>query len=131
MTENGQVSSARIRIDKWLWFARQTKTRSLAQKLVADGGIRLNSEKTTSPSRNVGPGDVLTVKIGEQVRVLKIIDCGSRRGPFSEAQLLYEDLSPPTMPHEKLTKGEQGLPEPHGKPDGRERMLARRLSGKE
>ena len=76
-------------------------------------------------------GDVLTVKIGEQVRVLKIIDCGNRRGPFVEAQLLYEDLSPPKMPHEKLTRSEQGLPEPHGKPDGRNRMLARRLSGKE
>ena len=131
MTEYDQVPTARIRIDKWLWFARQTKTRSLAQKLVADGGVRLNSEKTTSASKNVGPGDVLTVKIGEQVRVLKIIDCGNRRGPFVEAQLLYEDLSPPKMPHEKLTRSEQGLPEPHGKPDGRNRMLARRLSGKE
>jgi len=131
VTDPGQIISTRIRIDKWLWFARQTKTRSLAQKLVADGGVRLNSEKSNSPSKNVGPGDVLTVKIGEQVKVLKIIKCGSRRGPFAEAQMLYEDLSPPQLPHLKLTRGEQGLPQPHGKPDGRERKLARRLSGKE
>ena len=131
MAEETAGKTEQIRIDKWLWFARQTKTRSLAQKLVVSGGVRLNKEKITSASKPVGCGDVLTFVIGERVRVLKIISCGSRRGPFSEASLLYEDLSPPHDKTPFLSNAEKGLPTPHGKPGGRERMEARKLSGKE
>ncbi len=120
-----------IRIDKWLWFARQTKSRSLAQKLVNGGGVRLNANKIASPSKMVGPGDVLTLTLAAGVRVLKIVDCGKRRGSFEEARMLYEDLSPPPEAAQQLTKAEQGLPELPARPDSRERKLARRLNGKE
>ncbi len=43
----------------------------------------------------VRPGDVLTFPKGTDVRVIKIIELGVRRGPASEAQTLYEDLAPP------------------------------------
>ena len=84
----------RQRIDKWLWHARVVKTRSLAAKLVADGHVRLNGTRTLDPAKSVKPGDVLTVALERTVRVLKVIDLGARRGPASEAQTLYEDLSP-------------------------------------
>ncbi len=93
--------------------------------------IRLNGEKILSASKMVGPDDVLTLKIGLQVKILKLLECGTHRGSFSIAQLLYEDLSPVIPKAEILTKGQQGLPDPHGKPDSRERLQARRLSGKE
>ncbi len=131
MTETTEKKSSQIRIDKWLWYARQTKTRSLAQKLVTGGNVRLNGEKILSASKMVGPDDVLTLKIGLQVKILKLLECGTHRGSFSIAQLLYEDLSPVIPKAEILTKGQQGLPDPHGKPDSRERLQARRLSGKE
>jgi ribosome-associated heat shock protein Hsp15 len=131
VTDTHETKTAQIRIDKWLWYARQTKTRSLAQKLVTGGNARLNGDKVISPSKMIGPQDVLTLKIGLQVKVLKLLDCGTHRGSFSIAQLLYEDLSPIIPKAEILTKGQQGLPDPHGKPDSRERLLARRLSGKE
>lgn len=131
MIEKLQEKPAQIRLDKWLWYARQAKTRSLAQKLITGGNVRLNGEKVSLTSKSVGPDDVLTLKIGLQVKVLKIVNCGEKRGSFSVAQLLYEDLSPPEIKREILTKGQQGLPEPHGKPESRERLAARKLSGKE
>jgi len=88
------------RIDQWLWFARITKSRTLAQKLVAAGTLRVNREKEEDPSRVVHPGDVLTLFVGGRVRVLKVLDAGSRRGPASEAALLYEDLAPRQAPGE-------------------------------
>ncbi len=83
------------RIDKWLWFARLAKTRTTAQKLVHAGAVRVNRDKVDAASRQVRPGDVLTVALERQVRVLKVLAPGVRRGPASEAVLLYEDVTPP------------------------------------
>jgi len=86
-------TSGTIRIDKWLWFARQAKTRGAAQKLVTGGKVRLNREKIVNSARQVRPGDVITVSLQHGVNVLRIVDCGTRRGSYPEAQLLYEDLT--------------------------------------
>lgn len=83
------------RIDKWLWFARQYKTRTLAAKIVLAGKIRLNNQRITKSSHTVKPDDTITFVSNDQVRILKIINTGTRRGPASEAVTLYEDLSPP------------------------------------
>lgn len=88
-----QESRARQRLDKWLWFARVVKSRSLAAKLVADGFVRVNSGRVTDPSKPVRPGDVLTIALERHTRVLKVLEAGERRGPFVEARQLYEDLS--------------------------------------
>jgi ribosome-associated heat shock protein Hsp15 len=85
---------ARQRIDKWLWFARLTKTRTLAQKLVLSGRIRVNREKANAASLLLKVGDVLTIAGDRGVRVLKVLGPGTRRGPAPEARTLYEDLSP-------------------------------------
>ena len=82
------------RIDKWLFFARVVKSRSLAQKLVQAGGVRINGDKTDNAARAVRPGDTLTITRRDDVLVLKIVNPGERRGPASEAATLYEDLSP-------------------------------------
>jgi ribosome-associated heat shock protein Hsp15 len=82
------------RVDQWLWFARVAKSRTLAQALVARGKVRLNRSKIDKPSAAVKPGDVLTVTLGPQVRILEILAIGMRRGPATEAQQLFRDLSP-------------------------------------
>lgn len=82
------------RLDKWLWYARVLKTRSLAAALVSRGRVRVNRERTQKPSHIVRPGDVVTASVGRDVRVLKVVLPGTRRGPASEAQTLYEELSP-------------------------------------
>jgi ribosome-associated heat shock protein Hsp15 len=70
------------------------KSRTLAQKLIESGVVRINSERTTAPDARVGPGDVLTMTLGRRLLVWRIVDPGTRRGPATEAQALYEDLSP-------------------------------------
>jgi len=88
-------STPTIRVDKWLWYARFLKSRSLASRFVSDGNLRIDGERSAKPSRTVKPGDVLTFPQGAHIRVIKILDIGKRRGPAPEAQALYEDLAPP------------------------------------
>ena len=84
----------RQRIDKWLFFARVIKSRTLAGKFAAAGNVRVNSDKIDQASFLIKPGDVLTVTLERRILVLKILGCGVRRGPAPEAQLLYEDITP-------------------------------------
>jgi len=83
--------TGRLRIDKWLWFARVVKTRSAAAALCEDGSVRLNGARVDQAHKPVKVGDVLTVALHGRVKVL---DLAERRGPYSDAQHLYEDLSP-------------------------------------
>jgi ribosome-associated heat shock protein Hsp15 len=82
------------RLDKWLWFVRVVKTRTLAAALVAEGKVRVNRERASKPSQALRVGDVVTVTVHAQVRVLKVLGTGARRGPPVEARDLYEDLTP-------------------------------------
>ncbi len=89
------IAGDRRRIDKWLWYARLAKTRTAAQHLAVSGRVRVNSGKNQSASRALKVGDVLTVALDSGVRVLRVLLLGDRRGPATEARLLYDDLSPP------------------------------------
>jgi ribosome-associated heat shock protein Hsp15 len=89
------IAEDRRRIDKWLWYARLARTRTAAQALAVSGRVRVNSDKNQSASQGLKTGDVLTVALDSGVRVLRVILLGDRRGPASEARLLYEDLTPP------------------------------------
>ena len=88
-----QAAPACQRIDKWLWFARLVKTRSLAQRLVAAGHVRVNRTRLTKSSQTVSPGDVISMLVHDRVRVIRVEHPGHRRGPAPEARLLYCDLS--------------------------------------
>jgi len=82
-----------MRLDKWLWFARFCKSRSLATKLCEAGRVRLNRVVIEKAAAQVRPGDVLTFPQGTQIRVVRVLSLGLRRGPASEARGLYEDLA--------------------------------------
>ncbi|WP_375263515.1 RNA-binding S4 domain-containing protein [Palleronia sp.] len=107
-----------IRLDKWLFFARFFKTRSLAAKTVTDGGIRVNGQRVSKPSASVRVGDTLTFAQGRNVRVVTVRAPGERRGPAPEAQELYEDRSPPPTPADPAA--------PRTEPGGRPTKKARR-----
>ncbi len=87
------MSAERIRIDKWLWHARFYKTRALAQTAAASGRIRRNGARVEKASLEVKPGDVLTLGRGREIVVVRILGCGIRRGPPSEARALYEAVA--------------------------------------
>ncbi|MEM6371885.1 MAG: RNA-binding S4 domain-containing protein [Pseudomonadota bacterium] len=96
MSEPGE----KLRLDKWLWFARFFKTRSLAASRVAAGDVRVNGERVTKRATTITAGDVLTFAIGERVRIIEVVAIGTRRGPAPEAQTLYTDMSPEALPRE-------------------------------
>ncbi len=93
MTEN----AGKIRVDKWLWQARFFKTRSLSAKTVSGGHLRLNGQKVLKPAQSVTLGDVLLFAQGRDLREVKVVALGTRRGPAPEARLLYDDLAPPEV----------------------------------
>ena len=94
------TEALRIRVDKWLWFARFFRTRGKATELVNSGTVRINGTRISKASANIGPGDVLTFPQGKTVRVIRVDAVGTRRGPAPEAQTLYTDLEPPVPPSE-------------------------------
>lgn len=94
MVQSPSETAATIRVDRWLWFARFFKSRSLASKLVQSGKLRLNSTVISKASTMVKPGDVLTFPQSREIRVVRIEALGTRRGPAEEAQALYEDIAP-------------------------------------
>ncbi|MDF1853937.1 RNA-binding S4 domain-containing protein [Pseudooceanicola sp.] len=94
MSDATPVQDDRIRLDKWLWYARFVKSRSLAARLVGAGHCRVNAARVTKPATAVGPGDVLTFPMGERIRLVRVLAAGTRRGPAPEAQTLYIDLEP-------------------------------------
>ena len=83
----------KIRLDTWLWYARFYKSRSLSSKAILSGKLRVNSDKIIKPASKVKINDVLTINHVNMVRVIQVQSLGSRRGPASEAQQLYKDLS--------------------------------------
>ena len=83
----------KIRLDTWLWYARFYKSRSLSAKAILSGKLRVNSNKIIKPASKVKINDVLTINHINMVRIIQVQSLGSRRGPASEAQKLYNDLS--------------------------------------
>lgn len=90
-------SSESLRLDKWLWYARFFKSRTLATRLCAAGRLRVNGAIVKKAHYVVKPGDVLTFPKGPHIRVIRVAALGMRRGPAPEAQTLYEDLEPPQV----------------------------------
>lgn len=107
MTGNEPQTDSRQRIDKWLFFARMAKSRSFAQSLIEAGAITVNGEVCLQPSRAVKPGDRIVMMLERRDVTLVVRAPGVRRGPFEEAQQLYENLTPPADQQERLTPFER------------------------
>jgi ribosome-associated heat shock protein Hsp15 len=117
-----------LRLDKWLWYARFFKTRSAATKAILAGRFRLDGMVVNKPHRQALCDQVLTFIQGDRVRVIKIMALGSRRGPSSEAALLYEDLTPERDAPAKTVKAAKLEFEARGKGSGRPTKRQRRAT---
>jgi ribosome-associated heat shock protein Hsp15 len=119
----------RQRIDKWLWHARVVRTRSAAAALADAGFVRINGARVDASSRPVRPGDVVTIALDRNVRILKVTGYAERRGSADIARALYEDLTPPPEPPREPGAGarDQGS----GRPTKRERREIDRLHGRD
>lgn len=123
-----------LRLDKWLWYARLFKSRTLATGVCQSGRIRINGVIVQKAHHALRPGDVLTFVKADHIRVIRVVALGNRRGPAAEAQALYEDLDPPAQEN-RLTV-DTPLEGParragDGRPTKAERRTTDRLRGRE
>jgi len=99
-----------MRIDRLLFLLRFSKTRSIAQRQIDQGHIRCNLMRIERHSHEVAPGDVLTIPVGQGVRVIEVLGIPTRRGPAKEAQSFYRALDPDG----KTDLAAQEIEEPEG-----------------
>lgn len=126
--EKQPLDGSRQRIDKWLFFSRMVKSRSLAQGHVQSGHVRINGQRIAQPSHMVKPGDKVELSLDRRDLVLIVKSGGERRGPYEEARLLYDDQSPLPDETKRLTAYEQATRDVGaGRPTKKERRAIDRL----
>jgi ribosome-associated heat shock protein Hsp15 len=142
-SRNEAAGASTQRIDKWLWFARLLKTRTLAAEVVAAGRVRLNKARVEKASHGVRVGDGLTMTLNRRVRVIKVTRLGERRGPSTAARSLYEELTAPADTPKPQAQSTLPIPSPQhnatspgrraagsGRPTKKERRDIDRLNAK-
>ncbi len=83
--------------------------------------------RITKANQMVGQGDVLTFALGPHIRVIKVLEIGTRRGPAPEARTLYEDLSPPAPKKPETPETEAGGVSAGRRPTKKERRALTKL----
>ena len=112
-------------IDKWLWAARFFKTRSLATEAIHAGHIKLNGA-TVKPARELRPGDMLDLAIGEEKWTVEVLGLNDLRRPASEAQQLYAETAESRERRAAAKEAHRLAPTPGSDLRGRPTKKARR-----
>ena len=81
-----------MRLDRLLDQLRFARSRTLAQRWIAEGHLRRNGERVTRQDLDVAAGDVLTLPLANRVVVIELLTLPARRGPASEARSHYRPL---------------------------------------
>jgi ribosome-associated heat shock protein Hsp15 len=116
-----------VRADKWLWYARFFKTRSLASKVCNAGQLRIDGTLVSKAHSKLKVGDVLTFPQARHIRVVKVLALATRRGPAAEARELYQDLKPPAPGNRLPPSGPGARSRGAGRPTKKERRALERL----
>ena len=121
-----------LRLDIYLYFIRIFKSRSLATKFVSSSRLRISGQVTQKSHKLISIGDVLTMTINDNVKIIKVLDIPNRRGPYSEALKFYEDITPIEVSQKiKDNKPNINFVERVGRPTKRERRQIDRLMGRD
>jgi ribosome-associated heat shock protein Hsp15 len=81
-----------MRLDRYLFFVRLVKSRTLAQALIDQGHVRLDGKRVAKPSEEVRVGSVVALPLHGHVRILRVTALPARRGPSAEARAHYEEI---------------------------------------
>lgn len=124
----------KLRIDKWLWAARFYKTRSLAAQEVDKGRVHVNGQ-TAKPAREVGQGDLVSIRKDDLVFHVQVLGVSSVRGPAPVARALYEETPESLKARERALTLRKLAPEPalelrDGRPTKKDRRLIDSWRGK-
>jgi ribosome-associated heat shock protein Hsp15 len=81
-----------MRLDRYLFFIRLVKSRTLAQVLIEEGHVRVDGKRIAKPAEEVRVGSVIALPLRGNVRILRVVALPTRRGPAAEARLAYEEI---------------------------------------
>ena len=121
-----------LRLDIYLYYIRIFKSRSIATKFVSANRLRISGQITQKPHKMISIGDVLTMTIKDSIKILKVLDIPSRRGPYLESLNFYEDITPiKNIPKKEDIKFKLNFVERVGRPTKRERRQTDKLMGRD
>ncbi len=127
------AAESRHRVDRWLWFARFFRSRSLATAAVSRGKVHVNGERA-KPSRELAPGDILDINQGQDVLTVRVLALPSRRGPATAAAACYEETADSRTRRDALRLDRKHARmlhvAPPARPDKRGRRAIRLLHGR-
>lgn len=81
-----------MRIDRFLFFVRLVKSRTIAQHVIDEGYVRIDGKRVEKPAEEVRVGSIVALPLRAEVRVLRVLALPARRGPAAEARACYEEL---------------------------------------
>ena len=120
-----------LRLDIYLYYIRIFKSRSIATKFVLTNRLRISGQVTQKPHKMISIGDVLTMTINDNIKILKVLDIPSRRGPYPESLNFYEDITPiEIIPKKESSNIDIRFVERVGRPTKKERRQTDRLMGR-
>lgn len=114
-----------MRLDKWLWAARFFKTRSQATDAVDGGHVEVNGERA-KPAKHLTVGDELRIRLNQNTFVIHVQGFSERRGPATEARLLYQETDMSRTERERLAEQRRLAPTPAYEEGGRPTKKDRR-----
>ena len=121
-----------LRLDIYLYYIRIFKSRSIATKFVLTNRLRISGQVTQKPHKMISVGDVLTMTINNNIKILKVLDIPSRRGPYPESLNFYEDITPiEIIPKKESSNIDIKFVERVGRPTKRERRQTDKLMGRD
>ncbi len=122
-----------LRIDRWLFFVRLFKSRSLAGEAVAGGRVHLNGERV-KPSHVIRVGDTVVFNRGAVRFDCEVTALPVRRGPATEAAACYRESAASVARRaefaERMRISAAFAPRPDTRPDKHERRELRRIRGR-
>jgi ribosome-associated heat shock protein Hsp15 len=116
------------RVDRWLWAVRAAPTRAASTALCRAGHVKVN-DTTAKASTTVRPGDTVTARVGERLRVLEVTRAIDKRVGAAVAAQCLLDHSPPPPPREVRPLGLVRDPST-GRPTKKDRRQIDRLRGR-
>lgn len=124
----------KVRLDKWLWAARFYKTRSLAAEAIAGGKVQVNGERVKR-AKSVQAGDEIRIRLGPYEHQVVVRALSERRGPATEAAMLYEEKPESRSAREAMaiqlkTLHAAFVPD-RGRPTKKDRREIEKLKGRE
>ena len=117
-------AALKVRLDKWIWAARLTKTRALARDLIQAGKVHYNGQKS-KPGKIVELGALIKVPAGWDVKVVEVTGIEEKRQPAKLAELMYQETADSVAKREQnqLARKMQTFhsPKPENRPDKKQR----------